>query len=113
MGIINTTPDSFSGDGIDYDIEKAIKLAKKLEQHGAHILDVGGESTRPTSIYSDVKKIPIEEELARTIPVIQALTQIINIPIPIPVSVTAQYDLKAKPIIPKATITVKVIYIAD
>ena len=83
MGIINTTPDSFSGDGIDYDIEKAIKLAKKLEQHGAHILDVGGESTRPTSIYSDVKKISIEEELARTIPVIQALNQIINIPISI------------------------------
>ena len=39
--------------------------------------------------------------------------QIINIPIPIPVSVTAQYDLKANPIIPNATITVKVIYIAD
>lgn len=83
MGIINATPDSFSGDGIDYDIEKAIKLAKKLEEHGAHIIDVGGESTRPTSIYSDVKKISIEEELARTIPVIQALTQIINIPISI------------------------------
>ena len=70
MGIINTTPDSFSGDGIDYDIEKAIKLAKKLEEHGAHILDVGGESTRP---YSD--PVSEEEELSRVISVIQKLRE--------------------------------------
>ena len=83
MGIINATPDSFSGDGIHYDIDKAVKLAQKFAYDGADIVDIGGESSRPHSAYSNVKKISANEELKRTIPIIKALNQSIKIPISI------------------------------
>jgi len=75
MGIINVTPDSFSGDGLveetraqDAIISRAVALAQEAVAEGATIIDVGGESTRPHSA-----PISQEQELARVIPVIQAL----------------------------------------
>ena len=47
MGIINCTPDSFSGDGINKSLDSAIKQAQYFIDNGAEILDIGGESTRP------------------------------------------------------------------
>ncbi|MEW6070772.1 MAG: dihydropteroate synthase, partial [Candidatus Thermoplasmatota archaeon] len=77
MGILNITPDSFSGDGI-LDSDRAVERAKTLEEQGADIIDVGGESSRPFS-----KPVSLEEELERVIPVIKKLTSRVNIPISI------------------------------
>jgi len=78
MGILNVTPDSFSGDGIYRDIDKAVEAAVRLVEDGADIIDIGGESTRPGS-----EPVKIEEEIKRTIPVIKKLSRRINIPISI------------------------------
>ena len=67
MGIVNTTPDSFSDGGKFYSQEKAVNQAIKLEENGARIIDFGGESTRPGA-----DKVKIEEELNRVIPAIQS-----------------------------------------
>lgn len=72
MGIINVTPDSFSGDGVmqqDDHLNAAVEQAAIFLHNGADILDVGGESTRPGS-----QPVNEEEELARVIPVIEAIT---------------------------------------
>src|SRR5947208_17126393 len=76
MGILNITPDSFSDGGAYFDREKAVARAKQIEDEGADILDVGGESTRPGS-----DEVSEEEELRRVVPVIQALASTIKIPI--------------------------------
>ena len=75
MGIINVTPDSFSGDGIveetltpDEMVARAVEQAKHYVAEGAALIDVGGESTRP-----DFAPISVEEELARIMPVVKAL----------------------------------------
>lgn len=68
MGILNVTPDSFSDGGQYNSIETAIEHAKKMVAEGAKIIDVGGESTRP-----GYTRISDEEEIARVVPVIQAL----------------------------------------
>jgi len=68
MGIVNVTPDSFSDGGKWINRDKAIEHALALKAQGADILDIGGESTRPGSL-----GVPLEEELDRVIPVIQAL----------------------------------------
>lgn len=71
MGILNITPDSFSGDGLMYNgdpIEQALRQAEHFLKHGADILDVGGESTRPGS-----QPVHAEEEVERVIPVIEAI----------------------------------------
>jgi dihydropteroate synthase len=68
MGIINCTPDSFSGDGVGIDHGRAIAQARQFIDEGADILDVGGESSRPGAA-----PVPLEEELRRTIPVVEAL----------------------------------------
>jgi dihydropteroate synthase len=78
MGIINATPDSFSGDGVGYDVAAAVRLALRMREEGADIIDVGGESTRPG--YTPVS---VEEELRRVIPVIKALRREVDIPISI------------------------------
>jgi dihydropteroate synthase len=78
MGILNVTPDSFS-DGGRYDQpEAAVERALRLEDEGADILDIGGESTRPGS-----GRVPVEEELARVIPVLEKLSGRISIPVSI------------------------------
>ncbi len=78
MGILNVTPDSFSGDGIYQDADKAVRIAEGMVEDGADIIDIGGESTRPGA-----KPVTIEEEIKRTIPVIKKLSKIIKVPISI------------------------------
>ena len=68
MGIVNVTPDSFSDGGRLGDAQAAIRHALKLQEEGADILDVGGESTRPGA-----EAVPVEEEMRRVLPVIEAL----------------------------------------
>jgi len=68
MGILNVTPDSFSDGGKFNNVEAAIEQAKKMVADGAKIIDVGGESTRP-----GYERISDEDEIARIVPVIQAL----------------------------------------
>ena len=70
MGIVNVTPDSFSDGGRFLDNSTAIDHACALEEQGADILDIGGESTRPGAT-----PVPLEEELRRVIPVIQSLSR--------------------------------------
>ncbi len=70
MGIINVTPDSFSDGGEAETVEKALEKAKHLLDSGAHILDIGGESTRPFS-----EPVPEEIEIKRVIPVIKAIRE--------------------------------------
>jgi dihydropteroate synthase len=78
MGILNVTPDSFSDGGKFLVIDKAVAHALELQQQGADVIDVGGESTRPGAA-----PVTLEEELARVIPVIQALRKESSIPISI------------------------------
>lgn len=78
MGILNTTPDSFSDGGRHLDTEAAVEHGLSLVDEGADILDVGGESTRPGAA-----PVPVEEELRRTIPVIRALAAQTKVPISI------------------------------
>ncbi len=68
MGIVNVTPDSFSGDGFGANIDAAIEHGLRLHREGAAILDIGGESTNPQST-----PIEPEEEIRRVIPVIEGL----------------------------------------
>jgi dihydroneopterin aldolase/2-amino-4-hydroxy-6-hydroxymethyldihydropteridine diphosphokinase/dihydropteroate synthase/2-amino-4-hydroxy-6-hydroxymethyldihydropteridine diphosphokinase/dihydropteroate synthase len=70
MGILNITPDSFSDGGRYLRPENALSRAKQLIEQGANIIDVGGQSTRPGA-----ERVPMEEELARVLPVIKALRQ--------------------------------------
>lgn len=78
MGILNVTPDSFS-DGGEFDsVATALIQARTMIAHGADIVDLGGESTRP-----DAEPVSVEQELQRVIPVIEQLRQESNIPISI------------------------------
>lgn len=78
MGIVNVTPDSFSDGGQHDSTEKAVTHALQLVAEGADILDIGGESTRPGA-----EIVPVEEELRRVIPVIEALRDTCDVPISI------------------------------
>jgi len=78
MGILNVTPDSFSDGGKYNEIDRAVEHAKKLVADGADIIDVGGESTRPGA-----ETVPLEEELRRVIPIVKALSEVIDVPISI------------------------------
>ncbi|CAG9623417.1 dihydropteroate synthase [Sutcliffiella rhizosphaerae] len=78
MGILNATPDSFSDGGKYNLVENAVERAKELVESGADILDIGGESTRPGA-----EKVSLEEELDRVIPVIQAISKEVSVPISI------------------------------
>lgn len=78
MGILNVTPDSFSDGGMYLDPDKAVEHAKEMAAHGADIIDIGGESTRPGA-----EPLSEEEELTRVIPVIERLSKEIDTPISI------------------------------
>ncbi|WP_046173326.1 dihydropteroate synthase [Domibacillus indicus] len=78
MGILNITPDSFSDGGRYNETEAAVQHAMQMAKDGAHIIDIGGESTRPG--YTPVS---IEEEISRTAPVIEAVSAAVQIPISI------------------------------
>jgi len=77
MGIINLSPDSFSGDGLDSH-DAAVAQARRMVSEGADIIDVGGESTRPDSI-----PINADDEIQRVVPVIERLSRMLSIPISI------------------------------
>lgn len=78
MGILNVTPDSFSEGGLYLDKSAAVKRAIQMVEDGADIIDIGGESTRPGS-----EPVTAEEELRRTIPVIEVLAKEVKVPISI------------------------------
>ncbi len=78
MGIVNTTPDSFSDGGEFLDPDRAVEHALKLVSDGADLLDVGGESTRPGS-----DTVSVKVELERVIPVIERLRPLTEVPISI------------------------------
>lgn len=71
MGIVNNTPDSFSGDGLSGDVDAAVARGVKMFESGADIVDVGGESTRPGA-----EPVPEAVEIARAVPVVEALSKI-------------------------------------
>ena len=81
MGIVNLSPDSFSGDGIGDDVDKAVAQARRMIKEGADIIDVGGESTRPGTRPLSVEDI--DEELRLVLPVIERLSKEISVPISI------------------------------
>ncbi|MCX8213463.1 MAG: dihydropteroate synthase [SAR202 cluster bacterium] len=81
IGIVNTTPDSFSGDGIGADVEAAVSQALQFEACGVDIVDIGGESTRPPSYYSGAEPVSADEESSRVIPVLTALASALRVPI--------------------------------
>ena len=81
MGIVNVTPDSFSDGGRLGSVEAAVDHALRLAEHGADILDVGGESTRPGA-----EPVQVDEELRRVIPVIERLRDRTPAPISIDTS---------------------------
>jgi dihydropteroate synthase len=81
MGILNVTPDSFSDAGECYDYHAAVERAAAMIAAGADLIDVGGESTRPFS-----EPVPVDVELQRVIPVIEAIRKRSDIPISIDTS---------------------------
>lgn len=77
MGVLNVSPDSFSGDGLG-DVQEAVAKAKRLAIEGADIIDVGGESTRPGSA-----PISVADELHRVIAVLEIVRRDISLPLSI------------------------------
>jgi dihydropteroate synthase len=75
MGVLNVSPDSFSGDGV-LNVEEAVARAEGLAREGADIIDIGGESTRPNTA-----PIPTEEEIRRVIPVVERLAPGLSVPL--------------------------------
>lgn len=76
MGILNATPDSFSGDGTGRDLALAAARAEWIAQAGADIVDIGGESTRPGA-----EPLAAEDEIARVVPVIETVRRRLGLPI--------------------------------
>jgi dihydropteroate synthase len=84
MGIINVTPDSFSGDGTGGNLQAAVDQARRFVAEGADIIDIGGESTRPGS-----QPVDADEEMRRVLPVVQACAQAVDVPISVDTSKAA------------------------
>lgn len=76
MGILNITPDSFSDGGLFFNAASAVGQALRMQEEGADIIDIGGESTRPGA-----EKISVKEEIRRIVPVIEALAKEVTVPI--------------------------------
>jgi dihydropteroate synthase len=76
IGIINLTPDSFSGDGLGGGVDAAVDLALRFQDEGADILDIGAESTRPGH-----KQVSLDKELARLMPALEAVAKRVDLPI--------------------------------
>lgn len=98
MGIVNLTPDSFSGDGVTADVKRAIEHARQQWMAGADILDIGAESSRPGAVL-----IPEEEEIRRLMPVLKEVSAW-----GVPVSVDTY-----KPVVMRAALDVGVTMIND
>ncbi len=80
MGVVNVTPDSFSDGGLHFDRGRAVARALEMFEQGAAIVDVGGESTRP-STYGAATEVALEEELARVVPVIEGIRRASGAPV--------------------------------
>lgn len=81
MGILNASPDSFSGDGLgadQADLEAGVEQARRFVSDGADVIDIGGQSTRPGS-----SPVPTEIELNRVIPLLRAVRKAVDVPISI------------------------------
>lgn len=81
MGILNVTPDSFSDGGRFCELDTALRQAESMIQEGVDIIDIGGESTRPSA-----QDVSVDEELDRVIPVIAAIRERFDIPISVDTS---------------------------
>jgi dihydropteroate synthase len=78
MGIVNVTPDSFSGDGLGADADAAVRQAAQMVEDGADLIDVGGESTRP-----GFAEVTADEEMRRVLPVIERVVREVDVPVSI------------------------------
>lgn len=87
MGILNVTPDSFSDGGRYADINAALQRADEMIAEGADVIDIGGESTRPGS-----KRVSADEEISRVVPVIEAISKRLDVPVSIDTSKSAVAD---------------------
>jgi len=76
MGILNVTPDSFSDGGTYLDVNAAVARAQEIQDQGADVLDIGGESSRPGSV-----PLSEQEEMRRILPVLKMLSGKLSIPI--------------------------------
>jgi dihydropteroate synthase len=95
MGIVNVSPDSFSGDGA-HDIATAVAQAERFVEEGADILDIGGESTKP-----GFAQITVEEEVRRVVPVIKQIAARVKVPMSID---TSKYEVARQALGAGATI---------
>ncbi|WP_306891475.1 dihydropteroate synthase [Ancylobacter amanitiformis] len=100
MGILNVTPDSFSDGGRSAALDDALANARRLVAEGADILDIGGESTRPGHM-----PVPVEEELRRVLPVVEALAGL-----PVPLSIDTQKAVVAEAALKKGAAIVNDIW---
>ena len=91
VGIVNVTPDSFSGDGIPEQPDLAAQLAVRLVSEGADIVDVGGQSTRPGST-----RIPEREEARRVLPAIEKIAAAVDVPLSVDTARAAMADAALK-----------------
>jgi dihydropteroate synthase len=105
MGILNVTPDSFSDGGQFLDPEAAIEHGVRMAAEGAALIDVGGESTRPGS-----KPVSPAEQIRRTVPVIGALAERIDIPISID---TTDFDVARAALLAGASIINDITALSD
>ena len=92
MGILNATPDSFSDGGLFADPADALAQAERMRDEGADIIDIGGESTRP-----GYERVPAEEEMARVLPLVAAVSRKLGLPVSIDTykAATAEAALRA------------------
>ena len=85
MGVVNVSPESFAGDGLA-DVESAVAQARRFVDEGADILDVGGQSTRPSqkqTSQAGFDEVSPEEEIRRVVPVIERLVAELDVPVSI------------------------------
>ncbi len=84
MGILNVTPDSFYDGGRFSAADKAVAHAERMVQEGADVIDIGGESTRPTGPYGEgAESVSVEEEIRRTAPLIESISRRLSVPLSI------------------------------
>lgn len=81
MGVLNVTPDSFSDGGRFTEVEAAVARAQQMAEEGAELIDIGGESTRPGA-----EAVPLDEERRRVLPLLEALTERVAVPLSIDTS---------------------------
>ena len=96
MGIINLTPDSFSGDGLGGDPAAAVALARRLEAEGADFIDIGAESSRPGAVELDPGR-----ELELLLPSLRAVRQATSLPL----SVDTYHASVAEAVVPNCSIS--------